>query len=65
MNSIIEAQIELKEQQSKLSYEEQEFIWWCGHILNTPEMAIFEDKARKESLFPSLLRSTDKILDRT
>lgn len=63
MNSIIEAQIELKEQQSKLTNEEKYFIWLCGHILNTPKMAILEDRVRKLPPPPFPLRSTVKILD--
>lgn len=49
MNSIIEAQIELKEQQKLLPFYEMEYILWFGKYLNTPESAILEYQASKEA----------------
>lgn len=49
MNSIIEAQIELKEQQKLLPYYEMEYVLWFKEFLKTTESAILEYEASKEA----------------
>lgn len=49
MNSIIEAQIELKEQQELLPFYEMEYVLWFKEFLKTTESAILEYQASKEA----------------
>ena len=60
MNSIIEAQIELKEQQELLPSDELEYLFWYGKYLNTTESAIREYQASKEARERESRRETIK-----